>query len=723
MRKLRSWRPSSDDEEASRKASTAVGEAAVTLNPDNSLTYSAATAGFETKFLGADVHEGPARAVGSTLFGLVCNSDGTSCSGKSPPLGATEKASVTAGNTYVNFRTEASSDGEIRGQLVPVTLVPGMEDLAAEKFRGRVTHVGRLTASGSARRGQVRMSGRFSVSGDLDLAVSSVVVQDLLNEMGGAGELLRGKGGEPALPIPLRLTSYRSRRGPARYKAIGAGLHPSCRLKIRSRSRQVFEFSLRCKGAEVPTIPAPPQLCSEGPRPTTNLMTSFVINAVKPVMVKTVKPWRCLGTQVRFRETGAADGSKKPRRMGSAKVCGAGGNRAPVAAFRADPRRGESPLSVTMTNRSVDPDGDVVGFRWDFGDGSGSTDENPTHIYTRPGQFIVTLMAKDSQGMTSKLKRENISVKESRRPRADFLATPRMGNPPLTVTFTNLSSDPDGDLVAFEWTFGDGSSSIEENPTHVYREAGDFVVALTVTDDRGVSSEPKRENIGVKGNQSPRADFLATPRMGNPPLTVTFTNLSSDPDGDLVAFGWTFGDGSGSIEENPTHTYREAGDFVVALTVTDDRGRASGVKRDTVSVRHGQGTEEGVQPGRETAPDPVENNRPPRADFRMSQDAGAWPLTVAFTDNSWDPDGDRLAFRWTFGDGRGGLSAVSTEENPTYTYTSAGVFGVTLIVTDQHGMASAPKRETISVVMNRPPRADFRPAAERVCTSKSRVHE
>ena len=45
-------------------------------------------------------------------------------------------------------------------------------------------------------------------------------------------------------------------------------------------------------------------------------MTSFVINAVKPVMVKTVKPWRCLGTQVRFRETGAADGSKKPRRMG-----------------------------------------------------------------------------------------------------------------------------------------------------------------------------------------------------------------------------------------------------------------------------------------------------------------------------------------------------------------------------------------------------------------------
>jgi len=689
-------------EETTPNASTTMGKAAVKLNEDGSLAYSVTTAGFETNFLAAYVHEGAAGAAGPVLFGLLCTEDGTSCSGTSPVLGATEKSSVAAGNTYVNLCTEAFPDGEIRGQLVPVSLVSGMEETVVDKLSGKANHVGTATSGSSARHGDIRISGRFRVGGDLDLEASNAVIEDLLNEMDSAGELVRGRGGEPALPILLRLASYKPRLGQATYKTIGAGLHPSCRLKIKPRSQQLFDFSLQCKAADGLTILEAPEKCGKSPSPTTDLMTNFIINAAGPVMVRTLQPWTCLKTHVRVRETGATDETKKSQGQTGAKALSEGHNKAPVADFRAEPRQGNPPLTVTLTNRSIDPEGDALAFSWDFGDGSGSTEESPRHTYTSAGQFVLALVVTDGQGMTSKPKRETISVKGNRQPQADFESTPRKGNAPLTVTFRNRSSDLEGDVVGFSWDFGDGSGSTGENPRHTYTSAGQFVVSLVVTDDQGMTSGPRRETISVEGSRRPLADFTTGPRRGIVPLTVAFTNHSSDPDGKVVAFGWNFGDGSGSVEENPTHTYTRGGQFVVTLMVTDDRGMTSGVKRDTVTVDDNEPKKEESVPDEET--DVRDNNRPPRADFRVSPSKGTSPLTVAFTNISSDPDGDGLAFGWTLGDG-----SLSTEQNPTHTYTRAGQFVVTLMVTDDRGKTSEPKRQTISVgAANRSPRADFR---------------
>ena len=111
----------------------------------------------------------------------------------------------------------------------------------------------------------------------------------------------------------------------------------------------------------------------------------------------------------------------------------------------------------------------------------------------------MTLIAMDERGEASTQKRETVTVVMNRPPRADFSAKPQRGDGPLTVTFTDRSSDPDGDGLSWRWDFGDGTRSTERNPTHTYTRAGKFEVSLTVIDNKGARSEqPKRKTIEVE---------------------------------------------------------------------------------------------------------------------------------------------------------------------------------------------------------------------------------
>jgi PKD repeat protein len=137
-------------------------------------------------------------------------------------------------------------------------------------------------------------------------------------------------------------------------------------------------------------------------------------------------------------------------------------------------------------DRSADEDGSVVSWRWEFGDGAGSSERNPSHTYNEPGRYDVLLVVTDDDGAAAgKTHRaEPKGPAGNEPPHADFEVRCERG---LVCTFEDRSKDDDGTIVSWQWSFGDGSSSGEQNPTHTYSARGRYEVLLTVTDDDGGS--------------------------------------------------------------------------------------------------------------------------------------------------------------------------------------------------------------------------------------------
>jgi PKD repeat protein len=144
---------------------------------------------------------------------------------------------------------------------------------------------------------------------------------------------------------------------------------------------------------------------------------------------------------------------------------------------------------------SYDPDGTLIGFEWDFGDGEKGTGVSPTHTYVQDGVYPVELTVTDNRG-TPDTDSTTATISDIE-PVAQFSGTPRSGNPPLTASFIDLSTSYDG-IASWLWNFGDGDSSTEQNPTHIYTEAGIYDVSLTVQEaDADSDTEVKEDYITV----------------------------------------------------------------------------------------------------------------------------------------------------------------------------------------------------------------------------------
>ena len=154
-------------------------------------------------------------------------------------------------------------------------------------------------------------------------------------------------------------------------------------------------------------------------------------------------------------------------------------------------------------------------------------------------------------------------------PSAGFTHAPAPALVGQTVTFTNTSVDPDFSSLLYAWSFGDGGTSTLQNPTHAYATAGTFTVSLTVTDPQSFTSTATGSVVVTR---APTASFTFSPNPGVRELPVAFLNTSSDPDGPLASYQWSFGDGGISSDPNPSHTYDTAGTFAVQLIVTDGDG-------------------------------------------------------------------------------------------------------------------------------------------------------
>jgi len=160
---------------------------------------------------------------------------------------------------------------------------------------------------------------------------------------------------------------------------------------------------------------------------------------------------------------------------------------------------------------------------------------------------------------------------------ANFTGFPRSGLPPLNVKFINKSLGPVSSLT---WDFGDGQTSTESHPIHVYENVGAYYVKLTIEGANG-SDELTQNAFIIVGYNEPVADFTANPLSGNEPLTVNFTDASA---GFVTSYLWNFGDGTTSSEANPTHIYTSRGSYKVTLTVMGPGGSHIKEKDNYINV-------------------------------------------------------------------------------------------------------------------------------------------
>ena len=158
-------------------------------------------------------------------------------------------------------------------------------------------------------------------------------------------------------------------------------------------------------------------------------------------------------------------------------------NRAPTAAFAYGPSNPTVKDDITFADTSVDPDGTIASWTWEFGDGSTSTLPSPTHRYSANGPKTVSLTVTDNDGASASVS-QTVDV-ANLNPTASFTFSPSVVTTADIVQFTDTSTDEDGTVLARTWDFGDGSSSGEQNPTHNYGSPGEYEVRLTVTDNDG----------------------------------------------------------------------------------------------------------------------------------------------------------------------------------------------------------------------------------------------
>ena len=353
-----------------------------------------------------------------------------------------------------------------------------------------------------------------------------------------------------------------------------------------------------------------------------------------------------------------------------------GANSSPTASFTASPMSGSAPLDVGFdASVSVDADGLIASYVWSFGDGGSASGAAASHTYTSAGTYTAQLIVTDDDGASGTATR-TIQVSSAiptanNAPAASFTALPSSGEAPLDVAFDASSSgDADGSITSYEWSFGDGGSSSGVTASHTYDSAGTYTVQLTVTDDDGERATDTR-TIQVSSaipvaNSSPTASFTASPTSGEASLDVNFdASSSSDSDGSIASYVWSFGDGGSSSGATANHTYDSAGTFTVQLTVTDDDG-ASATATRTIQVSNST-------PG---------SNQPPTAGFWASKGSGRPPLEVDFY-ASWyseDSDGSIVSYHWEFGDG-----GTASGHTTSHTYNSVGSYTVVLTVTDNEG--------------------------------------
>ncbi len=417
----------------------------------------------------------------------------------------------------------------------------------------------------------------------------------------------------------------------------------------------------------------------------------------------------------------------------------------PIVQFTAATTTGCFPLPVQFTDQSTVGSDSITTWQWDFGDGYSSALQNPLHIYNSSGNYNVTLRVINNEGCLNTISKSQY-IQINSVPKAKFInSVPNVCSAPVTINFTNSSTGTG--ILNYEWLFGDGTSSTIPNPSHIYNAAGTYTVQLIVTNASGCKDTITKANAFTVGNVFPAfttddqvcektrllftntsspvpssviwnfgdgtssTQFSPSKLYNNPgtyqikmianfgscsdstfktvtvipkptaafiaddstncsyPFTVNFINQSLT----ATSYQWNFGDNTTSDLPNPAHTYYSYGTFNVQLVVIGANGCTDTLRKmNNIKI---------------IKPVVVFNNLP---------DSGCVPFTKHFsaTTTSIDPV---VSYSWDFGDGSTSLNAT-----PIHTYTTQGVYNVSVIITTAGGCTDTAVKTNGIITNNRP---------------------
>ena len=351
----------------------------------------------------------------------------------------------------------------------------------------------------------------------------------------------------------------------------------------------------------------------------------------------------------------------------------------PAVQFTVPSSQGCLPYSAQFTDQTQAGSGTLTAWRWDFGDGTISTEQHPRHEYRIAGQYHVTLLVRNSNGCSDmRVKHDYISVTSVR---AGFNQAIQNTCSPTTLNFSNTSTGTGS--LSYRWSFGDGATSTAINPSHTYAQAGTYSVKLVTTNAAGCRDSMMRSVV-----VTPRASaqFTANNTAGcRAPFSTQFTSVAMAGN----SYFWDFGDTTFSSDPNPLHLYQDTGRFTVRLVVTNANGCVDSLTRvDYIRIKR------------------------PFIEFANIPDSGCAPLTKQFQAvvNSVD---NVVSYLWDFGNGQ-----TSTLAAPTHTYTQPGVFHVSLVVRTSSGCSDTMRWQRGIAVGTRPT-ANFRADTLNACGSYS----
>ncbi|MBI4699905.1 MAG: PKD domain-containing protein [Deltaproteobacteria bacterium] len=379
-------------------------------------------------------------------------------------------------------------------------------------------------------------------------------------------------------------------------------------------------------------------------------------------------------------------------------------NAPPSAAFTAAAiARIKEPVSFDASGSS-DPDGTIVKYAWDFGDGNNGSGPSLSHAFEKPGPYEVKLTVTDNDEAESSTTR-SVEILPNQLP-VPNIAGPATARVDEIVAFDgSASSDPDGLVAKYEWDFDYDGNSFEADPdaggpiaNHAFDKAGPYTVALRVTDNDAESSITTHP-VEVIANAPPVAVINGPAKVRINEIASFDGSGSSDPDGKITSYEWDFEYDGKDFKADATGpdantTFSKDGAYTVALRVTDNDG-------DSSLVSHVIAVTPNLPPvAKASGPAKVRIDEP--ASFNAA--------------GSSDPDGQIAKYEWDFEYDGKDFKGDAAGPAVNHAFPKAGSFAVALRVTDNDGAAGT-TTHAITVTPNEPP------SAAMTGPSKVRVNE